>query len=151
MMDLSLLARRVCRDWVPQALAHDADLGYSGPDSAVFVHGHDLLLEEMLSNLVDNAVSYGGAGARITVRLTSGPAPVLSVEDDGPGIPEAERARVLERFYRIAGTPGSGCGLGLAIGQEIARAHGATLEITVPETGRGTLVMIKFPEIPAST
>ena len=151
MIDLSHLARRGCRDWVPQALVQDVDLGYSGPDSGVVVRGHDLLLDEMLSNLVDNAINYGGAGGRITVRLTPGPAPVLSVEDEGPGIPEAERERVLERFYRIAGTPGSGCGLGLAIAQEIARAHGATLEITQPETGRGTLVIIRFPAISVST
>jgi two-component system sensor histidine kinase TctE len=144
-IDLALLARRVCRDWVPQALVQNVDLGYSGPDSGVLVRGHDLLVDEMLSNLVDNAISYGGAGGKVTVRLTAGPAPVLSVEDEGPGIPEAEREHVLERFYRIAGTPGSGCGLGLAIGQEIARAHGATLEITQPETGRGTLVIIRFP------
>jgi two-component system sensor histidine kinase TctE len=150
-IDLSLLARRVCRDWVPQALAQDVDLGYSGPDSGVVVLGHDLLLDEMLSNLVDNAINYGGAGGRITVRLTPGLAPVLRVEDDGPGIPEAERERVLERFYRIAGTPGGGCGLGLAIGQEIARAHGAALEITQPETGKGTVVIIRFPAIAGST
>jgi len=56
--------------------------------------------------------------------------PALSVEDEGPDITEAERERVLERLYHIAGTPGSGCGLGLVIGQEIARAHGATLEST---------------------
>ena len=151
MIDLSLLARRVCRDWVPRALAQDVDLGYSGPDTGVIVRGHDLLLDEMLNNLVDNAINYGGAGGRITVRLTPGPAPVLGVEDEGPGIPEAERERVLERFYRIAGTPGSGCGLGLAIGQEIARAHGATLEIKQPETGKGTLVTIRFPATAGST
>jgi len=151
MIDLSLLARRVCRDWVPQALAQHVDLGYSGPDSGVLVRGHDLLLDEMLSNLVDNAINYGGSGGSITVRLTRGPSPALSVEDEGPGIPVGERALVIERFYRIAGTPGTGCGLGLAIGQEIARAHGATLEITQPETGRGTLVSIRFPAIVGST
>jgi two-component system sensor histidine kinase TctE len=146
-IDLSLVARQVCRNWVPQALARDVDLGYVGPDVGVFVHGHELLLGEMLGNLVDNAIHYGGAGGRTTVQLTPGPAPVLSVVDDGPGIPAAERERVLERFYRITGTPGSGCGLGLAIAQEIARSHGATLEITQPESGRGTLVLIKFPDI----
>jgi Histidine kinase-, DNA gyrase B-, and HSP90-like ATPase len=65
--------------------------------------------------------------------LTPVSAPTLSVEDEGPGITEVERERVLECFYRIAGTPRSGCGLGLAIAQEIARAHGATLEITQPK------------------
>jgi two-component system sensor histidine kinase TctE len=85
------------------------------------------------------------------VQLTPGPAPVLSVVDEGPGIPAAERERVLERFYRISGTPGSGCGLGLAIAQEIARSHGATLEITQPESGRGTLVLVRFPDNSSST
>jgi two-component system sensor histidine kinase TctE len=53
--------------------------------------------------------------------------PYLEVEDNGPGIPVAERARALERFYRVKGTPGEGSGLGLAIASEIARVHGAQL------------------------
>ena len=146
-LDLALLARRICADWVPQALAKNADLGYSGPETGVFIRGHDLLLEELLGNVIDNAINYGATEGRITVRLRPGPAPVLSVEDEGPGIPEAERQRVLERFYRIEGTPGSGCGLGLAIALEIARAHDATFEIALPESGRGTLVRIAFPPV----
>jgi two-component system sensor histidine kinase TctE len=54
---------------------------------------------------------------------------VLAVEDDGPGVPAQERARVLDRFYRVPGTPGDGCGLGLAIVSEIARRHGATVHL----------------------
>ena len=143
-IDLALLARRVCSDCVPHALAKEVDLGYCGPDNEVLILGHEVLLDSMLSNLIDNAIYYGGAGGRVTVRLTPGPAPVLSVEDEGPGIPEIERRRVLERFYRIEGTPGSGCGMGLAIAQEIASAHGAALEITQAEGGTGALVQVSF-------
>jgi two-component system sensor histidine kinase TctE len=66
------------------------------------------------------------------------------VEDDGPGIPYAERARVSQRFYRVPGTEGSGCGLGLAIVQQIARLHSATLEIAAGAGDRGTRVRVQF-------
>jgi two-component system sensor histidine kinase TctE len=69
----------------------------------------------------------------------------LEVEDDGPGIPLAERARVLERFYRVPGTPGTGSGLGLAIVREIAASHGATLAINEGMGARGCRVGITFP------
>jgi len=69
----------------------------------------------------------------------------LEVEDDGPGIPAAERQRVLDRFYRVPGTPGTGSGLGLAIVREIASGHGATIAITDGAGGRGTRVALTFP------
>ena len=66
----------------------------------------------------------------MTVRSGAGGiAPYLEVEDDGPGIPESERTRVRERFYRLPGSAGIGCGLGLAIVDEIARVHGAAFSI----------------------
>jgi len=66
------------------------------------------------------------------------------VEDDGPGIPEVERPRVLERFYRIPGSPAGGCGLGLAIVDEIARQHDARLSIESGAEGRGTRIRVTF-------
>jgi two-component system sensor histidine kinase TctE len=69
----------------------------------------------------------------------------LEIEDDGPGIPPAERDKVLERFYRVAGTAGTGSGLGLAIVREIAAAHRARLEIGAGEAGRGCKVGLTFP------
>jgi two-component system sensor histidine kinase TctE len=68
----------------------------------------------------------------------------LEVEDDGPGIPEPERARVLERFYRVPGTPGTGSGLGLAIVREIASGHRAAIDIGNSASG-GCRVEITFP------
>ncbi|WP_332778425.1 sensor histidine kinase [Polaromonas sp.] len=110
--------------------------------------GYEWLLRELLSNLVDNAVKYTPAGGTVTIRC--GPAPgladsmapgdpqartregvFLEVEDDGPGIAPQERAKALERFYRVQGTTGEGNGLGLAIADEIARVHGSRLELDV--------------------
>ncbi len=70
--------------------------------------------------------------------------PYLSVEDTGPGIPEADRGKVFERFYRVAGTQGEGSGLGLAIVKEIADRHGARVGIETPQSGRGTRVVVLF-------
>jgi two-component system sensor histidine kinase TctE len=70
---------------------------------------------------------------------------VLSVEDNGPGIPDTERNRVFERFYRVLGTGAEGCGLGLAIVREIAQSHGAEVQLTTSAAGRGTTARVVFP------
>jgi signal transduction histidine kinase len=67
------------------------------------------------------------------------------VEDDGPGIPPEDRARVLERFYRRPGTPGGGAGLGLPIVAQIAEGHGATLRLFDGAGGKGLRVELRFP------
>jgi two-component system sensor histidine kinase TctE len=107
--------------------------------------GDAWLLEDLLTNLIDNALKYTPSGGHVTVRSgLEGRSPYLEVEDDGPGIPEAERARVRERFYRLPGSAGIGCGLGLAIVDEIARVHGATLSIGGGAQGRGTRMRVRF-------
>jgi two-component system sensor histidine kinase TctE len=131
-------------EWVHRALERDIDLGFEL--ESVRVRGDPVLLREALANLVHNAFEYTPAGGRVTVRVRGGAREVrVEVEDDGPGIPPAERKRVLERFYRAPGTPGSGSGLGLAIVSEIAAAHGARLEIGEGEGGRGCRVALLFP------
>jgi signal transduction histidine kinase len=85
------------------------------------VHGDAALLRQMLTNLMDNALTHGGQTLRVTLRA----GPVLEVADDGPGIPAEEYGRVLRRFYRLdrsRGTPGSG--LGLALVAAVAKLHG---------------------------
>src|SRR5207244_11287968 len=114
------------------------------------VQGDAFLLREALANLVHNAIEYSQRGGRVTVRTgRHGVESYIEVEDDGPGIPPAERERVLERFYRVPGTSGTGSGLGLAIVREIAVGHGATISIT-DGTGaasgtKGCRVAITFP------
>jgi two-component system, OmpR family, sensor histidine kinase TctE len=126
------LARSAVRDWVQTALAKQMDLGYEGPEEAVEIDGNPIMLHEMLSNLIDNAIRYTPPGGRITVRVRPNRANQqvdLEVEDTGLGIPVAERERVVERFYRILGREGDGSGLGLAIVREIATMHGGALSI----------------------
>jgi two-component system sensor histidine kinase TctE len=125
-------------------MAKEIDLGFELAD--VQVQGDALLLREALANLIHNALEYSPVGARVTVRTgTRNNHAILEVEDDGPGIPPAERDRVQERFYRVAGTPGTGSGLGLSIVREIAAAHRAELDIGTGEGGRGCRVGLTFP------
>jgi two-component system sensor histidine kinase TctE len=156
LVDLKSLTEGEADFWVHQALARDIDLGFELAPAPV--EGDAFLLREALANLVHNALEYSPRGARITVRTgrrhegsaapdsaRQGGSAFLEVEDDGPGIPAAERARVLERFYRVPGTPGTGSGLGLAIVREIAASHGATLAINEGMGARGCRVAITFP------
>jgi two-component system sensor histidine kinase TctE len=147
-VDLHELARETTADWVAAALRKTIDLGFEGDPALQAMTGDAVLLRELMSNLIDNAVRYTPAGGRVTVRVGRSDADVvLSVEDDGPGIPEAERERVFERFHRILGTGQEGCGLGLAIVREIAERHAGTITLASGARGRGTLVSVRFPAV----
>lgn len=143
-VELESLVGRVVELNVNRAMASGHDLGAEIRPAQV--NGNARLLEDLLGNLVDNALHYTPQGGHVTVRCgVEQGRPFLEIEDDGPGIPEAERTRVRQRFYRIPGTPGSGCGLGLAIVEEIARLHAATLTLDAGEQGGGTQVRVEFP------
>jgi len=143
-VDLNRLARTIGEEWIPRALARDVDFGLVVPEHSVMVPGDERLLGEMLSNLIDNALRYGSDGGHVTVIVEDGPMPSISVMDDGPGIPVEERLRVFERFYRQPTSQGEGCGLGLAIVQEIARLHHSTVEVTSGPDDRGSRFTISF-------
>lgn len=150
-VELKALVESEADSWVHQALARDVDLGFDLAPAPV--RGDAFLLREALANLVHNGIEYSPRGGRVTVRTGSRDGqPFAEVEDDGPGIPGGERERVLERFYRVPGTPGTGSGLGLAIVREIAAGHGAAILIgdgtgdKGHETGRqGCRVALTFP------
>ncbi|NIM39801.1 MAG: sensor histidine kinase [Hydrogenophaga sp.] len=152
-VDLARLVAAVVRDTVPRALEQGIDLGVEG-DSEVpeelQLTGNPTLLQEMVRNLVDNAMAYGGPKGVVTARVLvdrfSG-VQLVQVEDNGPGIPLSERALVMQPFYRALGTDVDGSGLGLAIVQEIAQQHGATvhMEDAHPERARpGLRVSVRF-------
>lgn len=145
-LDLARLARDTTTEWVPRALARSVDVGYDGEVAAAWIEGDSFLVRDMLGNLLDNAIRYTQQGGQITVRVAVGPAAVaLSVEDNGPGIPEHERERVFERFYRLLGTRTEGCGLGLAIVREIALGHRAEVSLAAGAGGQGTVARVVFP------
>jgi two-component system sensor histidine kinase TctE len=143
-LDLVALARRVGEEWIPRALKRDIDFGLIVPSGPVLIAGDDRLLSELLSNLIDNALRYCGAAGRVSVIVEGGPQPTLAVQDDGPGIPEDERVRIFERFYRVPGSSGDGCGLGLAIVEEIARMHRSTVEVSTGTDARGSRFTVVF-------
>lgn len=151
-LDLAELAMTVTREVVPEAVTRDRDLGFEGRGQ-LQINGDPLLLRELLKNLIDNALRYTPAQSRITVRVAprEGGNALLEVEDEGPGIPPEERGRVLDRFYRMPGSPGEGSGLGLAIVKEIADRHGAMMTLDSGTGGRGLRVRLVFPATVATT
>ncbi len=152
---LDTLAGEVALELAPVARRAGIDLGFEG--EPVTVAAEPQWLQELVGNLLDNAIRYAGRDARVTLRVgpltapqtTPGPdaCALLQVEDNGPGIAAEERAAVFGRFYRGAAAQAhqEGSGLGLAIVREIARVHGAT--VTLSDTaGGGLTVSVRFAQ-----
>lgn len=137
------------------------DLGFhsNGP---VFCEANEMLIEELIGNLIENAVKYSGTEREITVRVFSYPGiAVLEVEDDGPGIPVELRVQVRARFSRVAVIPPTassdasheitghkqpgGAGLGLTIVSEIAKLFGGSLDLFNGREHRGLVARVSFP------
>ena len=149
-VDLQELCEVMLETHLDAATAKDIDLGLEAQE--VHASGYAWLLRELLANLVDNAIRYTPSGGRVTLRCGwcasvdgEREQPFLEVEDNGPGVPPAERARMLERFYRIAGTVGEGSGLGLAIAEEIAHVHNCQLQVLEGRDGRGLRMRVHLP------
>jgi two-component system OmpR family sensor kinase len=138
-VDLEVLARETVSELLPRAQARHQDLGLASSEPAA-VRAPREALRLALRNLVDNAIKYTPEGGRIDIAL--GP-DWLAVEDSGPGIPEAERQRALDRFYRVPGTEAGGSGLGLAIVKAVADRIGATLVLGSSALG-GLRVEFRF-------
>ncbi len=138
------LVRDVAAELGNVAVARGIDLSVTVTGDAI-VNGDRDALRLMLSNLIDNAVRYTPSGGRVDVSVdVDGEKTTLVVEDSGPGIPEALRHRVFDRFYRLPDAPGGGSGLGLAIVDEIARSHGATVSLDTGRDGTGLRVSVAF-------
>lgn len=144
--DLSTLLEENASRWFDQAMAKGIDLGFE-PERAP-TEGAPWLIRELLANLIDNALQYTPSGGHVTARsgLDEQGRPFLEVDDDGPGIPVHERDKVLERFYRPDGSPGTGTGLGLAIVKEVADRHGGNVTLREGSTGRGLAIRVTFPQ-----
>jgi two-component system sensor histidine kinase TctE len=141
-IDLARLARDATADFAGLALRRDIDLSFEAL-SHPSIRLEPLLLEEILRNLIDNAVRYTGPGGQVAVSVASaagedGGAVRIAVEDNGPGIPEAERERVFERFHRLdANRDTEGSGLGLAIVRAYSDQLRARVTLACGRDGRG--------------
>jgi two-component system OmpR family sensor kinase len=142
---LADLARLEIADAAPAAMARGVDIGLERTTEAR-VLGHREALRILMRNLLDNAVKYTPKGGTVDVGIErAGDAVTLRVEDSGPGVSEADRQRVLDRFYRVHGAEGAGSGLGLAIVKAIAELHGARLSLQRSQRLGGLRVDLSFP------
>ncbi len=141
--DFAAMIREAANDWLPQAFRRGMEIEFE--IDALNVAGSEHAYREMLANVVDNAIRYGRRGGRIVVRCRAeGSDAVIQVDDDGPGIPDDEREKVFERFYRGAGAKGEeGCGLGLAIVRALAESQDAKLSLGNTPAGIGLRVEIR--------
>jgi len=141
---LDVMVGEIAARFFDRALQSNIDLGIDVTPASILADPS--LIDDLLSNLVDNALKYTPSGGTVTVSVgqTNGKAHI-SVEDTGPGIPEGDRERVRQRFFRLPNSPGHGSGLGLAIVDEIARLYGASMAITSGTGGRGTRIVVRFP------
>ncbi|TGW07610.1 HAMP domain-containing histidine kinase, partial [Mesorhizobium sp. M2D.F.Ca.ET.145.01.1.1] len=143
-IDLTQAARQVLETHAPRAIDRNVDLGLD-ETGAVPVIGDGTMLREMIVNLVDNALRYTPAGGTVTVKLAAaGGEAVLTVTDDGPGIPADERDHVFERFYRLTGATDEGSGLGLAIVREVVENASGRITLADGATG-GLVVEVRLP------
>ncbi len=129
-----------------EALQANIDLGYQGPHKHAWVSGDVASLQELVDNLIDNALRYAGKSARVTVSVLPLPdhGVLLQVEDSGPGVPPDVLTRLGERFFRAPGAREGGTGLGLAIVQQTAGQHRAKVAFGAA-SGGGLRVTVQFP------
>ena len=147
-LDLTALARNALADAEPEAARHAIALTLDAPTAPVVLRVDEAALAVLLRNLLGNALRHTPPGGQVRVGVREEASVIdLTVEDSGPGIAPDERARVLDRFYRVPGTPGHGSGLGLAIVRAIAERHGAALTLDASPTLGGLRVMLRWPAV----
>ncbi|MGI6756177.1 MAG: sensor histidine kinase [Atopobiaceae bacterium] len=144
---------QVAKDALGRSLdrARKARIRMEYPTETALVLGHARLIDELVGNLISNAIRYNKEGG--SVRVTTGAAPgggaFIEVADTGVGIPEEAQSKVFERFYRVhksRSRESGGTGLGLAIVKHAARIHGATIKLT-SKLGEGTTIRVEFPPV----
>ena len=132
-------------DLAPRAIDQGQTLGLEASPGCL-VSGSDALLAVLLRNLVDNALRYSPAGAEVRVAVQrSGGQVQLQVDDSGPGLAEADLARLGERFFRVLGSGQDGSGLGWSIVRRIAAAQGATVAVGRSAALGGLSVTVTWP------
>ena len=144
LIDLVDLLEEAASSWLDVALRWQTELEFEIQPASCL--GSRWMLQELLGNLIDNAIKHSPAGAHVTVRcgLDLQQRPFLEVEDQGPGIPVADRDKVFEPFFRSSLATSSGSGLGLAIVREVANRHQACVSLLQTPGQQGTRVRVTF-------
>jgi signal transduction histidine kinase len=146
-LDICALARRLVAEIQPTTEVHVVTC--EAPDDELIVLGDDLRLEQVLQNLLQNAIKYSPAGGPVEVTVASEAGSVcVTVADRGIGLPEEAMPRLFERFYRAPNADPhqiSGMGIGLYVVREIVRLHGGTVRADAQEGG-GSRFMVCLPQ-----
>ena len=144
-LDLADLIRDVTAWFVPQALERDIGIAVELPESLPVLRGNRHLLEQMLANIIDNAIRYNRDGGHVHVvgEVRDGSLRLI-VKDDGPGIPEAQRRQMPKRFYRPVSSSCGGSGLGLAIAHQIALLHDGSVSLNGSSDQAGLEVIVEL-------
>lgn len=146
-MDLNEAVNDAAANVVQEALSRGISLEFELPDAPVMVKADRGDVSEMLTNLLENAIRYSGENGVVEVKVEEGDFVKLTVADNGPGIKDSEKEKIFQRFYRIPGTNGPGCGLGLSIVSEVASTNDATVDVLDRPEG-GTIFRVVFPTLP---
>jgi len=142
--ELNAIAELVVSDLAPLAIAQGADITFAASPTPQVVHGVADAIRLALANLVENAIHHGGAGL---IDVTVGPGPVITVADQGPGLPAGAGANLFQPFQRGSGARRGGAGLGLAIVARVQQAHGGSVE-TGTAPGGGALFRLVYRAAP---
>lgn len=144
-IDLNSVVSEVTAASVPEAIKQKIDLEFHSTSEPALIFGDPGGIEELALNLIENSILYtpNGGTIKIEVAVRNG-STTLTVEDNGPGIPEDECERIFERFYRLPGTEKPGTGLGLAIVKEIASSHQAKIDVLPGSSGLGSAFKVSF-------
>jgi two-component system sensor histidine kinase QseC len=144
-VDVSAVAQHVAADLALTALGREQELELNAPAPAL-IAADDMLTSVLLRNLLDNALRYSPAAAKVYLSVTTDDQQVtLQVDDSGPGMSEADMARLGERFYRVLGTEQTGSGLGWSIVRRIAKVYGAQVDIRRSAKLGGLCVTVRWP------
>jgi two-component system sensor histidine kinase QseC len=140
--DLALIVRNAMAELAPAALSNGIDISLETSGNTA-VTGQAALLDILIRNLLANAIQHGRRDVQVRVEARPGGV-TLTVSDAGPGVPQADLAKLGERFFRGQAT-GPGSGLGLSIVRRIADLHQAALSFSSDVTGRGFVASATFP------
>jgi signal transduction histidine kinase len=140
-VDLNDIGAAVVATLVPWALAQKKTIGFSGHDKPVLVKGNRHAIEHAITNLIENAITLSPTGTEVIVTTYADGR--ISVADQGPGIPPEHRDQIFQRFWRGKTSRSGGAGLGLAIVNEIMKAHHGTVSVEGKPDG-GTIFTLRF-------
>ena len=142
-VDLNDVAHEAVANLAPWALTQGRAVAFVGADRPVVVHGNAYAIDDAIRNLVENAVVHAPPRSEVTVSTRAGGS--IDISDHGPGVPQEDRARIFERFWRGKAAPSHGAGLGLAIVAEIMKAHGGSVRVEAGPDGGAVFTLVFRP------